>query len=52
MAKTELSSHDQAILQRTHEKSWKAVGLGQAEQVNQGQLWNFEGIPSYIKGYL
>ena len=40
MQKTELASHDQAILQRTHEKSWKAVGGG-AGEAGAGQVWSF-----------
>jgi|LakMenE01Jun11ns_1017448.scaffolds.fasta_scaffold8884683_1 hypothetical protein len=54
MSKVEHESQDKAIIFKTHEKIWKSIP---EEKVNKNEskeknLWNLEGIPSYIKSYL
>ena len=54
MSKTEHDSQDKTIIFKTHEKIWKSI---EEEKIikdvsKEKNLWNLEGIPSYIKSYL
>lgn len=52
MNQTEIS-YDHLILQKTHEKIWKIEAKKEEEKiVKENGVWDFDGIPTYIRGYL
>lgn len=53
MSKAEFESVDMKILKNTHEQHWAFKKVQEAkEKVAQQELWDFEGIPLYIRTYL